>query len=109
MPVTSWHFPGTAFGDRDIGGSPSTLDVSWASVNNIKIKNLLNATATLLTTDDESFGLHASDFNFSSEIPNDAIITGVQARVGGYFISTGGDGDESEWTIIRLILSDDSE
>ena len=100
MADTGFKFPGTMVGNRAIVGA----DVTWTDADNAKADDGSLATCTVTGTQD-SFGLAASNFDFSS-IPAGATIDGIEIRVGDYKNSTG---PTEIWPILRLILSDNSD
>ncbi len=78
MSDTGFIFPGTMVGNRTIAGS----DVDWTSPDNAKADDTSVASANI-GPGDESSGLAASNFDFTS-IPDSARIDGIEIRVGDY-------------------------
>jgi len=101
MSDTGWKFPGTMVGNRTIPSS----DADWSNPDNAKVDDTSIAVVEL-TTDDDSSGLAASNFDFSS-IPSTATIEGIEIRVGDY--RTNFTNANSIWSICKLILADNSD
>jgi hypothetical protein len=96
MPDTGWVFPGTAVGNRSIGGN-----VNWVSADNIKADD--TSTSTVFINTNASQGLAGSNFDFSG-IPAGSTIDGIEVRVGDYSGLT-----SAVWERVKLILADDSD
>lgn len=79
MSATAWTGPGTAQ-NIDTGGA------TWASTSNALSSNNVYATCDI---DDGGDNLYVSNFGFSSSIPTDAEIDGVEVKVHGYSSKTG--------------------
>ena len=102
MADTGYKFPGTAVGDRAITSAVNT----WGSPNNIKLDDAAEATNQSSNVDEISFGLAASNFDFTS-IPIGATIDGIEVRVGDYFLAVST--QDHDWTTVRLILADNTD
>ena len=102
MADTGFVFPGTAIGDRAITSAVN----AWGVPDRIKLDNASYADNTSTGIDELSYGLAASNFDFTS-IPSGATIYGIEVKVGDYkLVSSSHDFD---WTTVKLILADDSD
>ena len=99
MADTGFKFPGTVVRDRGAG------DHSWVNPDNVKLDNSLQARATAITANDVSRGLACTNFDFSL-IPPNAVIDGIEIRIGDYDHNDTG---AVVWFQITLILADDSD
>ena len=97
MADTGWLSAGTYSATFDAGNSP-TVDVT--NPGNAGTDNGLNATWPFTGASQVGYGLRASNFDFSG-IPANAIIDGIEVRLGDYKSSLGSTG--CAWDEVRLI------
>lgn len=107
MPVfvTDWKFPGTMVGNRITAAGGNDFD--WINENNCKADDGSSASSTTTGADTDATGLAATNFDFS-EIPSDALIIGIEVRIGDYALDVNVE-DDSLLDYVRLILQNDAD
>jgi hypothetical protein len=98
MSDTGFVFPGTASGFRGLGSA------FWSNPDNIKTDIDTAASASIIGVFEETFGLAATNFDFSG-IPVGSTIDGIEVEVGEYSSNEA----SAFWFELRLILADDSD
>ena len=102
MADTGFLFPGTAVGDRSIGGG----SVNWTDPDNIKADDGSNANTNTAVAFSNSHGLAATNFDFSG-IPVGSTIDGIEAQCGDFKVDT--TAATPRWGTTKLVLADDSD